>query len=74
MARFRDSAEFAPTIDAAAARLGISSAAFEKDFWVSEALRALANGYRDDFVLKAGRACPRDTGSSSASPRTSTSW
>lgn len=31
MARFRDSAEFAPTVDAAAARLGISPAAVEKE-------------------------------------------
>ena len=54
MARFRDSAEFAPTIDAAAARLGISPAAVEKDYWVSEALRALASGYGDDFVFKGG--------------------
>ncbi len=37
--RFRDSAEFAPTVDSAAARLGISPAAVEKDYWVSEARR-----------------------------------
>jgi hypothetical protein len=52
--RFRDSAEFAPTIDAAAAQLGIGPAAVEKDYWVSEALRALAGGYGDDFVFKGG--------------------
>ena len=54
MTRFRDSAEFAPILDAAAARLGISPAAVEKDYWVSEALRALASGYGDDFVFKGG--------------------
>jgi hypothetical protein len=52
--RFRDAAEFAPTIDAAAGQLGISPAAVEKDYWVSEALRALADGYGRDFVFKGG--------------------
>jgi hypothetical protein len=33
---------------------GISPAAVEKDYWVSEALRALASGYGDDFVFKGG--------------------
>lgn len=54
MGRFRDAAEFAPTIDAAAGQLGISPAAVEKDYWVSEALRALANGNGRDFVFKGG--------------------
>ncbi len=54
MGRFRDSAEFAPTFDAAAGQLGISPAAVEKDYWVSGALRALANSYRRDFVFKGG--------------------
>ncbi len=54
MARFRDSDEFGPTLDAAAERLGISSTAVEKDYWVSEVLRVLAAGFADDFVFKGG--------------------
>jgi predicted nucleotidyltransferase component of viral defense system len=51
---FRDSNEFAPTLDAAAERLGISATAVEKDYWVSEVLRVLARDYRNDFIFKGG--------------------
>lgn len=54
MARFRDSAEFGPTLDAAAERLGISSTAVEKDYWVSEVLRSLAAEFQNAFVFKGG--------------------
>ena len=54
MARFRDSTEFGPTLDAAAERLGISPTAVEKDYWVSEVLRVLAAGFGGDFVFKGG--------------------
>jgi hypothetical protein len=54
VSRFRDSDEFAPTLDAAAERLGISATAVEKDYWVSEVLRVLARDYRNDFIFKGG--------------------
>jgi hypothetical protein len=54
MSLFRDSVEFAPTLDAAAERLGISATAVEKDYWVSEVLRVLARDYADDFIFKGG--------------------
>ena len=54
MARFRDSTEFGPTLDAAAERLGISPTAVEKDYWVSEVLRVLAAEFGGDFVFKGG--------------------
>jgi Nucleotidyl transferase AbiEii toxin, Type IV TA system len=52
--RFRDSAEFGPTLDAAAERLGISATAVEKDYWVSEVLRVLARDFGGDFIFKGG--------------------
>ncbi|HWL38314.1 MAG TPA: nucleotidyl transferase AbiEii/AbiGii toxin family protein [Frankiaceae bacterium] len=54
MPLFRDSDEFAPTLDAAAERLGISATAVEKDYWVSEVLRVLAQDFRNDFIFKGG--------------------
>lgn len=54
MARFRDAAEFAPTLAAAAEQLRISATAVEKDYWVSEVLRCLVSGFRDDFIFKGG--------------------
>ncbi|MGH3851545.1 MAG: nucleotidyl transferase AbiEii/AbiGii toxin family protein, partial [Pseudonocardiaceae bacterium] len=54
MTRFRDSREFGPTLDAAADRLAISPTAIEKDYWVSEVLRALAASSGGDFVFKGG--------------------
>ena len=54
MARFRDSDEFGPTLDAVAERLGISATAVEKDYWVSEVLRVLVTEFPDDFIFKGG--------------------
>lgn len=54
MPRFRDLPEFGPTMDAAAARLRVSATVIEKDYWVSEALRALADGHQENFVFKGG--------------------
>ena len=54
MARFADLAEFGPTLDAAAERLSISPTAVEKDYWVSEVLRALSRDFAGDFVFKGG--------------------
>jgi len=52
--RFRDLGEFGPTLDAAAERLGISPTAVEKDYWVSEVLRALGRDFVGDFIFKGG--------------------
>jgi hypothetical protein len=52
--RFRDSDEFGPTVDAAAERLGISPAAVEKDYWVTQVLRTLGHEFAEDFVFKGG--------------------
>jgi hypothetical protein len=52
--RFRDSAQFGPTVDAAAERLNISPTAVEKDYWVSEVLRVLVEHHAADFVFKGG--------------------
>ncbi len=54
MARFADLAEFAPTLDAAAERLSISPTAVEKDYWVSQVLRALGRNFDGDFIFKGG--------------------
>jgi hypothetical protein len=51
---FREVAVFAPTIEAAADRLGISAAAVTKDYWVSEVLRVLARDFPEDFIFKGG--------------------
>ena len=49
---FRDEAVSQPTIEAAAERLGITATAVEKDYWVTQALRVLADESPDDSVLK----------------------
>lgn len=54
MSHFRDLDEFGPTLDAAAERLGISATAVEKDYWVSQVLRVLVDGFRGDFIFKGG--------------------
>ena len=54
VALFRDLGEFGPTLDAAAERLGISPTAVEKDYWVSEVLRALGRDFVGDFIFKGG--------------------
>jgi predicted nucleotidyltransferase component of viral defense system len=54
MARFADSGEFGPTLDAVAERLGISPIAVEKDYWISQVLRVLGRDFDGDFVFKGG--------------------
>jgi hypothetical protein len=54
MVAFRNTSEFKPTVGAAAERLNISATAIEKDYWVSEVLRALAAKHYGDFVFKGG--------------------
>jgi hypothetical protein len=51
---FRDTDEFSPTLDAAAEKLGVGATAVEKDYWVTQVLRALADGFVDDVVFKGG--------------------
>jgi len=72
--RFTDLAEFGPTLDAAAERLGISPTAVEKDYWVSEVLRVLSRDFDGDFVFKGGTSLSKGYRWWSASPKTSTSW
>lgn len=60
--RFRDLDEFSPTIDAAAEQLGISPTAIEKDYWISEALRAMTTQSADDFILKGGTSLSKGYG------------
>lgn len=54
MTLFREVDVFAPTIEAAADRFGVSAAAVEKDYWVSEVLRVLARDFPEDFIFKGG--------------------
>jgi hypothetical protein len=51
---FRDSGEFGPALRSTAEELGIPAAAVEKDYWVSEILRALPRHFGGDFVFKGG--------------------
>lgn len=62
MVQFRDRNDFAPTIEAAAERLRISAAIVEKDYWVTEVLRALARGYRANFIFKGGTSLSKGYG------------
>ena len=71
--RFRESDEFGPTLDVVAEHLDIGATAVEKDYWVSEVLRVLVANVPDDFIFKGGTSLSKGTGSSSGSPKTSTS-
>lgn len=51
---FRDNPDFGPTLNAAAGRIGISATAVEKDYWVSQALRALAREHGESLIFKGG--------------------
>ena len=62
MARFRDSEELGPTLDAVAERLDISATAVEKDYWVSDVLRVLVAEFRDDFIFKGGTSLSKGFG------------
>jgi hypothetical protein len=60
--RLRDSDEFGPTVDAAAEQLGISSTGVEKDYWVTQVLRALGHEFAGDFVFKGGTSLSKGYG------------
>jgi hypothetical protein len=62
VAGFRDLEEFEPTIAAAAEQLGISPTAVEKDYWVTQVLRALRQNFDDDFVFKGGTSLSKGCG------------
>jgi hypothetical protein len=60
--RIRETAQFGPTVDAAAERLNISPTAVEKDYWVSEVLRVLVEHHAADFVFKGGTSLSKACG------------
>lgn len=45
MSLLRDRTDFDATIDAAASQLGINAVIVEKDYWVSQVLRVLADQF-----------------------------
>jgi hypothetical protein len=51
---YRDDDRFGGTLQAAAERRNVGFEIVEKDYWVSEALRVLADEFREDFVFKGG--------------------
>jgi hypothetical protein len=51
---YRERRDFRPSLDAAARRLGFPSAAVEKDYWVTEALRGMVASHQQAFVFKGG--------------------
>lgn len=51
---FREAAPFDATVDTIADQLDISATAVEKDYWVSQVLRALSTDFAGDFIFKGG--------------------
>lgn len=62
MSRLSENPDFAVAIDAAAAELGMPAAVIEKDYWVTQALRALAAGHPGDWVFKGGTSLSKAYG------------
>ena len=58
----RHQSDFADVIGAAAALLGASSAIVEKDYWVSQVLRGLAEDFPADFIFKGGTSLSKAYG------------
>jgi hypothetical protein len=54
VALFRDEADFTPTFAAAGVRLGLPAALVEKDYWLTQVLRGLAEGFPDQYIFKGG--------------------
>lgn len=55
MTRFRDSAPLDDSAEAAAALMGdVNAETLVKDYWVTEVLRALVDGYTENFAFKGG--------------------
>jgi Nucleotidyl transferase AbiEii toxin, Type IV TA system len=61
MTLFRDDEDFADAIDLAAARLNLTSAIVEKDYWVTQALRALAS-FDEEWIFKGGTSLSKAFG------------
>ncbi len=59
MTHFRDRRDFDATIDAAAERLGVDPVIIEKDDWVSQILRGVADQFPGDFIFKGGTSLSR---------------
>lgn len=62
MALLRDEQALGPLFGAAAARLGILPGAVEKDYWITQALRALAREYGREFIFKGGTSLSKAYG------------
>jgi hypothetical protein len=62
MSLYRDRSDFAATLEAAAARRGIDADIVEKDYWVTQVLRALTDAFADDFVFKGGTSLSKAYG------------
>jgi hypothetical protein len=58
----REDADFQTAIDRAAASLGEPAAFIEKDYWVTQVLRSLAETQRGGFVLKGGTSLSKGYG------------
>lgn len=60
---FRERDDFEATIDTAAADvLHVNAAIVEKDYWVTQTLRALAETFPEDFVFKGGTSLSKAFG------------
>jgi len=70
MALLRDADGFNALFAIASLDLGDPAAFLEKDYWVTQVLRALNTVAPGGLVLKGGTACPRAAGSSTASQKT----
>jgi len=62
MALFRDDPEFAAGITEAASRLGLARPFVEKDYWVTQVLRALHLVFPGQFLLKGGTSLSKGYG------------
>jgi predicted nucleotidyltransferase component of viral defense system len=62
MARFRNDPEFAAGITEAASRLGLARPFVEKDYWVTQVLRALHLVFPGQFLLMGGTSLSKGYG------------
>jgi Nucleotidyl transferase AbiEii toxin, Type IV TA system len=62
MALFRDDPDFAANIGIAAQRRGLHPQFVEKDYWVTETLRVLADEFAGEFTFKGGTSLSKGFG------------
>lgn len=62
MARYTDSDDLKAACAAAAGPLGLLPEVIEKDYWVTQALRALHASHRDEFIFKGGTSLSKAFG------------